>query len=381
MQLLTKSVSPETFPTGKSASRPEARTAERKKALVLAGGGITGFLYEVGVLSALDELAGAPISTRGFDMYVGTSAGAVAASFLGNGASPGKIYKAIANSEEGSPFFFRPRDVLGVAGGHAWRLFGQFSKALLGSLGRALRSPRWPSAAQMLADFQAHHPPGFYSTEALEKTVCSRFTALGYGHQFSELQRQLYVTGTDIDSGEHLIFGDGDLKGVHICRAMAASCAIPVFFRPIRIEDRDVVDGAVSEMNPLDIAVAQGAGDILFIDPMVPIHNDRGRVCLPRYGGRCARLSEEGVGWIGEQAFRLMRAVNAEASLKCLLEQNPDLRIATIQPERHEMPMFMHNVMSFDANTELLAYGRQSGLRFFRETAWPPMRAVIANQT
>jgi predicted acylesterase/phospholipase RssA len=34
----------------------------RKTALVLAGGGITGFLYEVGVPAALDELAGGAAS-------------------------------------------------------------------------------------------------------------------------------------------------------------------------------------------------------------------------------------------------------------------------------------------------------------------------------
>lgn len=45
--------------------------SRRKTALVLAGGGITGFLYEVGVLAALDELAGAATSND-FDVYVGT---------------------------------------------------------------------------------------------------------------------------------------------------------------------------------------------------------------------------------------------------------------------------------------------------------------------
>jgi predicted acylesterase/phospholipase RssA len=38
--------------------------SRRKTALVLAGGGITGFLYEVGVLAALDELAGGATSKR-----------------------------------------------------------------------------------------------------------------------------------------------------------------------------------------------------------------------------------------------------------------------------------------------------------------------------
>lgn len=55
---------------------------------MLAGGGITGFLYEVGVLTALDGLAGRALSND-FDVYVGTSAGAVLAALLANGGSRG----------------------------------------------------------------------------------------------------------------------------------------------------------------------------------------------------------------------------------------------------------------------------------------------------
>ncbi len=45
---------------------------------MLAGNGITGFLYQVGVLAALDEMAGRVVSND-FDLYVGTSAGGVRA--------------------------------------------------------------------------------------------------------------------------------------------------------------------------------------------------------------------------------------------------------------------------------------------------------------
>lgn len=71
--------------TWRSESQP-------RTALVLAGGGITGFLYEVGVLAALDELAGRAVSID-FDLYVGTSAGGVLAALLANGARPGNILK------------------------------------------------------------------------------------------------------------------------------------------------------------------------------------------------------------------------------------------------------------------------------------------------
>jgi predicted acylesterase/phospholipase RssA len=85
-----------------------------KTALVLAGGGITGFLYEVGVLTALDEVAGRAASSE-FDAYIGTSAGAVLAALLANGARAGEIFKAIDEEQIGNPFYFQSRDILGVA--------------------------------------------------------------------------------------------------------------------------------------------------------------------------------------------------------------------------------------------------------------------------
>src|SRR5271156_4503981 len=199
----------------------------RKTALVLAGGGITGFLYEVGVLAALDELAGG-VASNDFDVYVGTSAGAVLAALLANGARPREIFEAVIRDQSGSPFYFQSRDILGVGPGGPLRMMGQFARATFGTVGRALRAKQRPSFAQMFADFQEHHPPGFYSTEALEKTLCDRFSVLGYSHQFDKLSRELFVTGTDIDTGEHLVFGAGEFADSHICRAVAASCAIPI---------------------------------------------------------------------------------------------------------------------------------------------------------
>lgn len=215
--------------TLRSDSRP-------RTALVLAGGGITAFLYEVGVLAALDELAGRVVSND-FDLYVGTSAGAVLAALLANGARPAKIFEAITEDTSDSPFYLQSRDILGVVPGGPLGMIGQFARAMAGTLGRALRAKRWPSFAQMLADFQEHHPPGFYSTEALEKTLCDRFSALGYRHQFSELAHELQITGTDIDTGEYLVFGAGEFADLHICgrlRPPARSRCSSVQFASVR---------------------------------------------------------------------------------------------------------------------------------------------------
>lgn len=346
-----------------SSTSTQPNQPRRKTALVLAGGGITGFLYEVGVLTALDELAGRALSND-FDVYVGTSAGAVLAALLANAAHAAEIFAAMTQNEAGSPFYFESRDILGVGSGGPLRMMGQFARATFGTLGRALRAKQRPSFAQMFADFQEHHPPGFYSTEALEKTLCDRFSVLGYSHQFDKLSRELFVTGTDIDTGEHLVFGAGEFADSHICRAVAASCAIPVFFRPIRIGDRDVVDGGVSEVCPLEIAVERGATTIVFVNPMVPIRNDRSRICIPTLGGHCARLSEKGVGWIGDQAMRLMRAHSLGSAIDAV-RSNPGVELLHVEPGRHEMQLFMHSIMSFSTGRELLEYGRDSGRRFF----------------
>src|SRR5512135_64958 len=58
-----------------------------KTALVLAGGGVTGGVYEIGALRAIDDLL-VDRTVCDFDIYVGTSAGSLVASLLANGITP-----------------------------------------------------------------------------------------------------------------------------------------------------------------------------------------------------------------------------------------------------------------------------------------------------
>ncbi len=351
-----------------------------RRALVLSGGGITGFLYEIGVLTAIEKgLPGAPLSER-FDLFVGTSAGAIVAALLANEAPLQAIYAALSD-DTASPFNFRPNDVFGVAGRGIADLLRAFAAPLIGALARTARRRRWPDAAMILADFQEHHPPGFYSTETLERTLCARFEALGYAHHFEETKKSLYITGTDIDTGERLVFGAESFADLHICRAVAASCAIPIFFRPIRIADRDVVDGAIAEATPIDVAVEHGAQQILYLNPLVPIRNDRATLCLPMDGTRCARLAEKGVGWVGEQSLRLLLAAKLDNTLGALRATRPDIRIEAIQPAREEIPMFMHNSMSFAARRELLEYGFACGQRALGEGPHPFFLDLVAQES
>ena len=68
-----------------------------KTAVVLAGGGLTGLVYEIGALRAIDDLL-IDQSVNEFDVYVGTSAGALVATGLANGLHPETMMQALAGS-------------------------------------------------------------------------------------------------------------------------------------------------------------------------------------------------------------------------------------------------------------------------------------------
>src|SRR5213592_3367069 len=75
-----------------------------KIALALSGGGVVGGMYEVGALAALEERLNG--EGRGFDMYIGCSAGAVLASLLANGVRAGELYR-ILDQDLDDPLNFR----------------------------------------------------------------------------------------------------------------------------------------------------------------------------------------------------------------------------------------------------------------------------------
>ena len=86
---------------GRAASRARA-VAGVQTALVLGGGGFTGGVYEIGALRALDLLS-VNRSVNQFDVYVGTSAGALIASLAANGVTPEQMMRVV-NNQTPTPF-------------------------------------------------------------------------------------------------------------------------------------------------------------------------------------------------------------------------------------------------------------------------------------
>src|ERR1043165_7392430 len=84
------------------AKAGRARRRESRPALVLGGGGFTGGVYEIGALRALDLLS-VNKSVNEFDIYVGTSAGSLIASFAANGITPEQMMRVV-NDQVPTPF-------------------------------------------------------------------------------------------------------------------------------------------------------------------------------------------------------------------------------------------------------------------------------------
>ena len=92
-------------PAKRPAQRPAAvrrRGPRSKTALVLGGGGVTGGVYEIGALRALDLLA-VNRTINEFDVYVGTSAGSFVASLAANGFTPEEMMR-LGSQQTPTPF-------------------------------------------------------------------------------------------------------------------------------------------------------------------------------------------------------------------------------------------------------------------------------------
>src|SRR5689334_18068798 len=96
-----------------------------KTALVLAGGGIAGAVYELGALRAIDEML-VNHTINDFDIYVGTSAGALVNAFVCNHFTPSEILQLLDN---------RHPELRSFGVGDIFRLNGE---------GLVRRLPKWP---------------------------------------------------------------------------------------------------------------------------------------------------------------------------------------------------------------------------------------------
>jgi len=328
-----------------------------KTALVLAGGGIMGAAYEIGCLAALDRLFTPAFSTRRFDIYVGVSAGSVVATLIANRVSPAGLFRAIANNEN-NVFNFRRSDIYRLD----FRELLSSCGSLFANLYRIFRNYRrngWQfSLVDIFHILQEQFPAGFFSLEPMQNYLCQAFRQEGIRDDFHLIRPELYIPAIDIDRGERVIFGSEGFRDVHICQAITASCAIPVFFRPYQVAGRYFIDGSIGRVAHIDIAIERGAKLIVVVNPRVPMVNDRERFCLPSLSyGQCSSVAELGLSFAWEQSLRIENKQKLDMALDIYSRRHPDVDIVRIEPGSEESLLFLQSPMSFDARRHIMNYG------------------------
>ncbi|WP_020677463.1 patatin-like phospholipase family protein [Geopsychrobacter electrodiphilus] len=330
--------------------------------MVLMGGGIIGGAWEIGCLTALDKMLRGRCATSQLDIYIGISAGSVIASLLANRVPPAQIYEMIINDEAGT-FNFSRSDIYRVKKRELLLATGRIFKNFARSLSRYYRRQKHLGASDLLYILQEQFPSGFFSLDPMQRYLCRSFAKEGLIDNFYNLPAELYIPAFDIDLGERIVFGDEGYRSQHICQAITASCAIPVFFQPHRIGNSHYIDGSTGRVGHIDLAIERGADLVIAINPRVPFRNDRQTSCLPSLSsGKCASITELGVSFVWEQSQRIEGRERLALALEGYRRDHPKIDIILIEPRVDEPLLFLQSPMSFESRRMVMEYGYQTTL-------------------
>ena len=355
-------------PSQRPASRSAAAAGRRKRrtsktALVLGGGGFTGGVYEIGALRALDLLS-VRHTVNEFDVYVGTSAGSFVAAAVANGVTPEEMMQVIGRSTSRTFPDVRASSLLKPNYGEFVTRGLKFPLRLAGLVRTLARDLGQVSAVDIAVGLAEALPAGLYSGDGLERYVREILTDSDPAHtrtnDFRRLDSELYITATDLDSCERVVFGAEGFDEVPISKAVSASSALPMIYKPVRIADREYIDGGLVSTTNLDVAVEAGAKFIVVINPLVPYLNDTERRMPSLTGSRPRRISEMGFPQIGYQAFKLLAHQRLHELARRWEERYPGVDIILIEPEASDELMFQTGVMNFTSRLDIARHGFES---------------------
>ena len=209
------------------------------RSLVLAGGGLVGIGWEVGVLLGLRE-AGAAMDR--WDLIVGTSAGSVVGAALG---TPDGLERLAATD---------------------WVAYGQELASYMAELD--------PAVVARVDELWFGAPDGPDGATRVEIGRLARAAVTGPAARFEagiasilpdpDWPATLRITAIDADDGSLRVFDAG--SGVPLVKAVAASCSVPAIFPPIAIDGHRYVDGGVRTGSGLDLAA--GCRSVVGIAPV-----------------------------------------------------------------------------------------------------------------
>jgi NTE family protein len=343
---------------GTRRKRSRSRKRPSKTALVLGGGGFTGGVYEIGALRALDLLA-VNSTVNNFDVYVGTSAGSFVATMLANGVTPDEMMQTI-NERVSSDF-----DDLDLDKVLKFDYLGVLQKAAMLPLRTAELIRRLVrmgdfSAIDIVVGLAEALPAGLYSGGGIADYVEQVLADAGRVNDFRLLDAELYLTATDLDTCERLVFGEPGWDDVPISKAVECSTALPVVYKPVDLKGRHLVDGGIRSTTNVDIAVEKGAKFIVVVNPLVPFVNDFEQSMSTVFGSRARRIADMGMPGVANQAFRLIAHQRLHQAVEMWQEKYPGVDIVLLEPEPNDELMFGTPIMDYSRRLQIARHGFES---------------------
>lgn len=280
--------------------------------LVLGAGGVVGASWLIGALEALKSETGWNPSEA--DMIVGTSAGSVIGALTAAGVDPEFMaaYTAGGKLDEVSDGEQRG-DIV------AARISEDFERVEASHYRPALAFPpvgpgSWRMAANSLLHPGRHTPAtliggllprGFVSTAPIQQLVEDFVPTCWPDHP------SFWSVAADYCTGDRVAFGERNAPVASVGKAVAASCAIPGFYHPVKIGGRRYVDGGIVSMSNLDMLCGQRLDVVICLNPTSSLAQVAAKSPSERIGAALRASSGRRVG----QEARKLRACGTDVVL------------------------------------------------------------------
>ncbi len=328
------------------------RQAPGRTALVLAGGGVSGAVYEIGALRAIDELL-VNRTVNDFDIYVGTSAGALVSAYLANGMSSVDLMRVV-NASHPVARFPEAKHLFRLNTGEMMRRSLGLPRRLVRTGADALANRGRISILDMVfSGLGSALPSGIYDNRAYGEWLRDTLALTGCSNRFDQLTRELHIIATELDTGHRVVF-NARTPSVPISEAVAASSAVPIIYKPFRIGDKEYIDGGTRGNASLDVAIEQGAKLVVCINALVPFD------CAQQRDTMGNLISQRGLEAVSAQATRVMLHSGLKYQIKQLQRRHPDVDIILIEPKPDDALMFFANIMRLQDRVKIAEHGFRS---------------------
>jgi len=294
---------------------------------------VAGGAFHAGVLAAIEEVTG--WDPRRATVMVGTSAGSVAGTSLRAGLSATDM---LARAEDRPMSPAGTRLLAGVeslrraaALGPNWRVRRPTDIAT-----RLVRAAARPLEARPLALLAGLMPEGTVDTDLISEGIAG---LLG-----SWPSEPLWVCAVRERDGRLVVFGRS--RRPPIPQAVAASCAIPGFFRPVAIEGELFVDGGAHSPTNANVLVGVDLDLVLVSSPM-------------SMAGRRLRLGID-------QPLRRWSRLVLQAEARRLRGQG--VQVIAFQPTAEDIAVIGPNPMDPRRRAAVARQARESTLRRLEHT-------------